>query len=1051
MSVKESSSQVESSFSSQFCCFTGADIIEKARSVDLDLGILYEAVINLSAEGLITAGCINLAAGILMEDLGLPNYFFESLTRDSLKSILASIATNIKVKEGKVSLIGRVANVEFDVSGKSKTQRVRIATEETRDDMEAVLGPVMTGRRREYYFSPKYDYYTYIILPQAISDFKKEEFTKSKFLFTLTGDYRVTPEATRARYEKFLDSKKKFVVPLIEVSSLPETNETRLMFDSNFALPQLPVLRKIFSDNGVILKRAYWEPYLGETEASSSICSVYISGELAGAKQKTILDDLRAYLSFAINDVTDLYIKGKISFREMLFAGNIIDFTHLFIYRENSSDKDIIKSLMNADQKDAFASRIHQSNKTEYVYRIIMELVKGHPDLIKLLYELFDSKFNPEVKTRFTEEQIKQKSIEFERNILVRFIDSSTSYDVFKYMLKFISCCLKTNFYKPEKRSFSFRYNDDILDPIVFNQRVYGIFFVNGHYACGTHMRAADIARGGLRLIRVTPSNYGAELDKAVLLNYALGPKAQRLKHKDICESGSKGVVIPQPIYARCGMEALYDYTEGIMDLILGAPEIVDYLGKSEMVFFGPDEGTAPLMDAISYRAKDRNYKYWRTITTGKSFGVPHDTYGILDNGDLFGLLEKPEGRTELQINGKTMVATDDMEKIYSHIGGKIIESGMTTTCVMAAFRTMIAHYADKEENLNMMMTGGPDGDLGANEIQCYKGKICLLIDAGSILFDPKGLDKKELIKIAFMRGTSPRANSLQYPVKKLSKDGFMVPRLGKNIKLPDGTIIEDGGLFHKTFLTNPGIRKYVGAADIKAFIPCGGFKDTINRENVEIFLSNFAELKYIIEGANVFFDDSARRYIATETKIKQIKDSSANKGGVFSSSIAEVLTAFLLGNDYEKYMIAEIKTRWSMIKNVMALIKNYASAETNMLIKIHEQNLSAPLFELSVQTSEQILNLQAVLEGRINEILAEKEIVWNVLENYIPSVLVNILGKERIIKTLNSEQLQPYRDAIISKKLAAMAFYKYGLEWNNLLKLIEKDLKIALNKIVGQ
>ncbi len=91
----------------------------------------------------------------------------------------------------------------------------------------------------------------------------------------------------------------------------------------------------------------------------------------------------------------------------------------------------------------------------------------------------------------------------------------------------------------------------------MFSRFVFGIFFVNGHYSCGTHLRAADIARGGLRLIRVSRANYDTELDNAVLLNYALGPKAQRLKHKDICESGSKGVVIPRPEYAGYSKEAL--------------------------------------------------------------------------------------------------------------------------------------------------------------------------------------------------------------------------------------------------------------------------------------------------------------------------------------------------------------------------------------------------------------------------------------------------------------------------------------------------------------
>ena len=147
-------------------------------------------------------------------------------------------------------------------------------------------------------------------------------------------------------------------------------------------------------------------------------------------------------------------------------------------------------------------------------------------------------------------------------------------------------------------------WDNTILDPLVFEQFVFGIFFVNGHYACGTHLRAEDIARGGLRMIRVTPGNHSVELDNAVLLNYALGPKAQRLKHKDICESGSKGVVVPHPLYAAYGMEALYDYTEGIMDLMLPDPMVKDHYGRPEMIFFGPDEGTAPMMDAVGLQGQ---------------------------------------------------------------------------------------------------------------------------------------------------------------------------------------------------------------------------------------------------------------------------------------------------------------------------------------------------------------------------------------------------------------------------------------------------------------
>ena len=201
-------------------------------------------------------------------------------------------------------------------------------------------------------------------------------------------------------------------------------------------------------------------------------------------------------------------------------------------------------------------------------------------------------------------------------------------------------------------------------------------------------------------------------------------------------------------------------------------------------------------MDAVANRSRDRGYRYWRTLTTGKSIGIPHDTYGMLENGELFGLIDRKAKGTDLQVNGTSVAVTTDMDIIYGKIGGKIDISGMTTTGVMGAFRTLIDHYGAKEKDLNLMMTGGPDGDLGANEIQCYKGKICLVIDGGAILFDPQGLDRKALIKIALMRHSSPRANTLHFPVEKLSAQGFMVPIAAKNVPLPDGTIVEDGAMF---------------------------------------------------------------------------------------------------------------------------------------------------------------------------------------------------------------------------------------------------------------
>lgn len=1015
----------------------GATIIAKAQNAGLDLHILYEAVIDLAADGLLTANCINMAAGILLKDLGLPRYFFDHIQKQALIQLLQSIASNIRVVDGQAALFGRVAHIDFDLSYGAEEQRVRIATEETRDSMESILEEMLAGHRREYYCSPENNYYTYIIRPNTVEDFTPEEFRDSRFLYALSGDYSVTPEPTRKRYEKFLQKSEGGAIPLIQVFNLPETGETRLMFKTDFESPQLPTLRKILSDRGYTLVRAYWEPYLTESAVASSVCSLYIREELTRKDEDVLISDLRNFLSFAESSVSEMYLEGTLSFKEMLFTGNAIDFTHLFIFKEsvNEADREILNHLSNKDHQDAFAKRIQDSNKSTYGAPLIHQTVRKNPDLACELYALFVKRFDPSLKEKMTEEQLDRARMDFEKKIRGRFIDFPIGYDIFRFMFKLVSCTLKTNFFCREKRAFSFRFDNRILDPLVFSQPVYGIFFVNGHYACGTHMRAAEIARGGLRLIRVSRSNYDSELDSAVLLNYALGPKAQRIKHKDICESGSKGVVIPSPAYARLSREALYDYTEGIMDLILLEDDcIVDYYNAPEMIFFGPDEGTAQLMDEVSLRAKERGYPHWRTLTTGKSFGIPHDTYGMLSSEKCFGLFDRATEGVELQIDGESVVTTNDMAQIYEEIGEEIEISGMTTTSVMSSFRTMTAHYGFEERDLNLMITGGPDGDLGANEIQCYKGKICLIIDGGSILFDPEGLNKKELLKLAFSRNSVPRQNSLSYPKECLSEQGFMISLADSNQSMPDGTVVEDGALFHRSFLTSNKVRKYLQQANIEAFIPCGGFKDTINQGNIHQFLDNFKELRFIAEGANVFFDDSARRHIATETDIKQIKDSTANKGGVFSSSIAEVLTAFLLGDNYEDKLLNDRQSRWGLTRDIMQLVARYARQETSMLLELHDMNPKVPLFTLSEQSSEDIFLLQDQLEKNLKLLTDDQELVDTVLREYIPPVLVQTMGLDAIKTTLGAPELQTYRDTILTKKLASMAYYRFGTQWQEFL-----------------
>jgi glutamate dehydrogenase len=261
---------------------------------------------------------------------------------------------------------------------------------------------------------------------------------------------------------------------------------------------------------------------------------------------------------------------------------------------------------------------------------------------------------------------------------------------------------------------------------------------------------------------------------------------------------------------------------------------------------------------------------------------------------------------------------------------------------------------------------------------------------------------------------------------------------------------VDDGAFFHRGFLADPANRRFIEQAGIQAFVPCGGFKDTINGGNARAFLGLCRELRVIVEGANVFFDDAAREIIARESGILQVKDSSANKGGVTCSSIAEVLAAFLLGEDYEKAMVQDAAFRAEMIRAVFDLISANAVAETWMLLELHRRE-GAPLCRLSVRTSEQLYALRDALRGHLDRILRCRDIVEGALRACVPGVLLDRLGMARTRRILDRPELQAYRDALLTKKLAALAVYRHAAEWDDFMRRIEHDLEQSLRSLVTE
>ncbi|KAJ1677825.1 NAD-dependent glutamate dehydrogenase [Spiromyces aspiralis] len=461
--------------------------------------------------------------------------------------------------------------------------------------------------------------------------------------------------------------------------------------------------------------------------------------------------------------------------------------------------------------------------------------------------------------------------------------------------------------------------------------------------------------------------------------NYSLASTQQR-KNKDIPEGGSKGTVLLNIDCQDKAFVAFEKYVDSILDLLLDGQtpgikdKLVDLYGKQEILFFGPDEGTAGFMDWASHHARKRGAKFWKAFTTGKSQsmgGIPHDTYGMTTRS------------------------------VHQYVLGILRKLGLDET------------------QCTKLQTGGPDGDLGSNEIKISKDKTIAVVDGSGVLCDPQGIDRAELTRLALARQMIS-----EFDVSKLGPQGFRVLVDDHDVTLPDGTVVGDGLTFRNLFHLNSRAH-----ADI--FVPCGGRPESVDINNVHKLLEdgedNAPHFKYIVEGANLFFTQDARLFLE-KRGVHLFKDASANKGGVTSSSL-EVLAALALSDDeHQKLMCKQPdgtlpEFYQEYVKSVQTSIEENARLEFEC-IWAESERTGKPKSLLSDDLSFAIIRLRKELE--------ETDVLWNnaplrrhVLSLALPKLLLDKLD----LNTILARVPENYLRAIFGAFLASRFVYKYGIE----------------------
>jgi glutamate dehydrogenase len=444
--------------------------------------------------------------------------------------------------------------------------------------------------------------------------------------------------------------------------------------------------------------------------------------------------------------------------------------------------------------------------------------------------------------------------------------------------------------------------------------------------------------------------------------NYGLAATQQK-KNKDIPEGGSKGTILLDIDNQDKPRVAFEKYVDSILDLLIldGSTKIVDLYGKPEILFFGPDEGTADMMDWASQHARKRGASFWNAFTTGKSQtigGIPHDTFGMTTRS------------------------------VHQYVLGIYRKLGLD------------------EANVTKLQIGGPDGDLGSNEIKISKDKTIGVVDGSGVLFDPLGLDRAELNRLANLRKMV-----IHFDKSKLSPQGFVVSVDDVDITLPDGTKVPSGLLFRNEFHLNP-----ISKADV--FVPCGGRPESIDLNNVHKLIEEDGtpKFKYIVEGANLFITQDARLELEKHGVILY-KDASANKGGVTSSSL-EVLAALSL-NDKEFHELMQVKPDHvptfykEYVEGVQKSIERNADLEFEALWR-ESRETDKPISVVSDQLSYAIVGLNEQLQ---------RTSLWDnvplrkvVLEEAFPKLLVQKVG----IDTLLQRVPESYIKAIFGSYLAS-------------------------------
>jgi glutamate dehydrogenase len=574
---------------------------------------------------------------------------------------------------------------------------------------------------------------------------------------------------------------------------------------------------------GVEVERAYADVYDVPGEPFA-VCSVYCTRDGEPIREDApywprLKEDLEIVKWYERHELSRFVDERGWSLKQVTFVQSACEFAHQFLLRS-----------------DLYAYTAHN----------VVRAVTRNPEIAEALLGYFEARFDP----YDLERRKRSRDILADLRRMIEDVTDDVSRIVLECMEVFISHAVRTNYFLEERFGLAFRMDPAVLDHIPARhgklpeeEKPYGFYFFHGPHFLGFHVRYRETSRGGVRVVPTRKQEI-FEIESNRLFDEVTAlARSQQYKNKDIPEGGSKAVLLLGPdgnidLAVKSMVNSLLDVILSPEDTSKGytLPGVVDYLGRQELIYLGPDEHiTTAHIEWIVNRAKQRGYKWASAFMSSKpKTGINHKQYGVTSRGVVV-----------------------FAEEVLKHLG-----------------------VDPFSEPFSVKLTGGPAGDVAGNAIKVLFAdygdnvRIVAVSDGSGAALDPDGLDRDELLRLV-----EAEKDIAEFDTSMLKGRSAHVTATDT----PEGVRVRDT-LHNKA------------KADL--FIPAGGRPDTINIKNWRDYLDENGRptSRAIVEGANIFLSQPARDKLE-ELGLIIVHGASANKTGVICSSY-EILAGLMLSDE---------------------------------------------------------------------------------------------------------------------------------------------------------